>query len=245
MLGSADDRAEPWRSSPPARSPPSWGWRSFCGSSWDRWVTGSWPRPCPGGPAASPASPRPTASSAFPDQVEGSGQRPGDCRAAAAPGLDPQHHRGRGQPRQHPGCAGRPAPGRRRGLSLSSSHVGSMGGLMAVKRGLCHLAGSHLLDTQDGSYNVSYIKRYLPDMPVRLVNLVMRDQGLIVPRGNPKNIKGSRTWAARISSSSTARADPAPGSCWTTGSGSSASTRRRSRDTQTRSLPTWPWPWRS
>jgi putative molybdopterin biosynthesis protein len=80
------------------------------------------------------------------------------------------------------------------GLSLSSSHVGSMGGLMAVKRGLCHLAGSHLLDTADGSYNTGYIKRYLPELfaakQVRLINLVFRDQGLIVRPGNPKRIKG-------------------------------------------------------
>jgi molybdopterin molybdotransferase/putative molybdopterin biosynthesis protein len=75
-------------------------------------------------------------------------------------------------------------------LTLSSSHVGSMGGLMAVKRGVCHLAGSHLLDTQTGGYNLAYIKRYLPDIPVRLVNLVMREQGLIVPKGNPKGIRG-------------------------------------------------------
>ncbi len=75
-------------------------------------------------------------------------------------------------------------------LSLSSSHVGSMGGLMAVKRGVCHLAGTHLLDEADGSYNVTYIRKLLPDLPVRLVHLVMRDQGLIVPAGNPKGIRG-------------------------------------------------------
>ncbi|MFO7716132.1 molybdopterin biosynthesis protein [Desulfosarcina sp.] len=75
-------------------------------------------------------------------------------------------------------------------LTLSSSHVGSMGGLMAVKRGVCHLAGAHLLDTETGEYNHSYVKRYLPDVPVRLVNLVMRDQGLIIPKGNPKGITG-------------------------------------------------------
>jgi putative molybdopterin biosynthesis protein len=76
------------------------------------------------------------------------------------------------------------------GLTLSSSHVGSMGGLMAIKRGVCHLAGSHLLDTADGSYNRSYVRKYLPDEDIRLVHLVMRDQGLIVPRGNPKGIGG-------------------------------------------------------
>ena len=76
------------------------------------------------------------------------------------------------------------------GLTLSSSHVGSMGGLMAIKRGVCHLAGSHLLDTADGSYNRTYIRKFLPDRDVRLVHLVMRDQGLILPRGNPKGIGG-------------------------------------------------------
>jgi len=75
-------------------------------------------------------------------------------------------------------------------LTVSSSHVGSMGGVMAIKRGACHVAGSHLLDTEDGSYNVSYIKKYLPGLAVRLVHLVSRDQGLIVKRGNPKGIGG-------------------------------------------------------
>ncbi|MFP4347035.1 MAG: molybdopterin biosynthesis protein [Desulfococcaceae bacterium] len=75
-------------------------------------------------------------------------------------------------------------------LSLSSSHVGSMGGLMALRRGVCHLAGSHLLDTEDGTYNVSYVKRFLKDLPVRIVNLVFRDQGLIVAPNNPKGIRG-------------------------------------------------------
>ena len=65
-----------------------------------------------------------------------------------------------------------------------------MGGLMAIKKGVCHLAGSHLLDIEDGTYNISYIKKYLPDIRVKLVNLVYRDQGLIVPPGNPKQIKG-------------------------------------------------------
>ena len=75
-------------------------------------------------------------------------------------------------------------------ISLSSSHVGSMGGLMAIKRGGCHLAGSHLLDSEDGSYNVSYIRKYLPGRPVHLVTLVLRENGLIVARGNPKSIRG-------------------------------------------------------
>jgi putative molybdopterin biosynthesis protein len=75
-------------------------------------------------------------------------------------------------------------------ISVSSSHVGSMGGLMAIKRGSCHVAGTHLLDTTDGSYNVSYIQRILKDQPMRLVHLVERAQGLIVGKGNPKSIRG-------------------------------------------------------
>ena len=76
------------------------------------------------------------------------------------------------------------------GLSLSSSNVGSLGGLIALQRGEAHLAGSHLMDEETGEYNVSYVKRYLPGMPVVLVNLVYRDQGLIVPKGNPKGLAG-------------------------------------------------------
>ncbi len=79
-----------------------------------------------------------------------------------------------------------------RPFNLSSSHVGSMGGLMALKRGACHLAGSHLLDTETGRYNLPYIERFLAGRPVRVVHLVMRDQGLIVPAGNPKGISGIR-----------------------------------------------------
>jgi putative molybdopterin biosynthesis protein len=76
------------------------------------------------------------------------------------------------------------------GLTLSSSHVGSMGGLMAIKRGVCHLAGSHLLNPEDGSYNLSDIRKFLTDIPVKRVQLVFRDQGFMVSPGNPKNIKG-------------------------------------------------------
>ena len=75
-------------------------------------------------------------------------------------------------------------------IGISSSHVGSMGGLMAIRKGACHMAGAHLLDIEDGSYNISYIQKYLPGEKVWVINLVMRDQGLIVPKGNPKRITG-------------------------------------------------------
>jgi putative molybdopterin biosynthesis protein len=74
--------------------------------------------------------------------------------------------------------------------SLSSAHVGSMGGLLALKRGEAHMAGTHLLDEETGEYNVSYIKKLLSNTRTVLINLVYRTQGFIVPKGNPKGVKG-------------------------------------------------------
>ena len=66
---------------------------------------------------------------------------------------------------------------------------------MAVKRGEAHLAGSHLLDEETGEYNVPFIKKYLAGVPLILVNLAYREQGLLVPRGNPLGIKGFKDLA--------------------------------------------------
>ena len=70
-------------------------------------------------------------------------------------------------------------------LSMSPSHVGSMGGIMAIRRGEAHMAGCHLLDTADGSYNRSFIKKYFPKGGVKLISCVGRQQGLMVAKGNP------------------------------------------------------------
>jgi putative molybdopterin biosynthesis protein len=72
---------------------------------------------------------------------------------------------------------------------LVSSNVGSQGGLVALARGEAHLSGSHLLDPETGEYNVTYLPKYLPGVPVQLVALVQREQGFLVNKGNPKNIK--------------------------------------------------------
>jgi putative molybdopterin biosynthesis protein len=80
-------------------------------------------------------------------------------------------------------------------FGLSSSNVGSLGGLIALRNGYCHASGSHLLDTETGVYNISYIRHYLPDMRVKIVNLVFRQQGLIVAHGNPKGIAGIKDLA--------------------------------------------------
>ena len=73
-------------------------------------------------------------------------------------------------------------------MTLASSNVGSLGGLMALARGEAHMAGSHLLDEMTGEYNLSYIRRFLKGRSVLVVNLVQRIQGLILPKGNPKEI---------------------------------------------------------
>ena len=75
-------------------------------------------------------------------------------------------------------------------ITISSSNIGSMGGLLALEKGIAHFAGSHLLDTNTGDYNRSYIHRYIKSTPVTLVTLVHRWQGFMIAKGNPKNIQG-------------------------------------------------------
>jgi len=71
---------------------------------------------------------------------------------------------------------------------VSSSHIGSIGGIMSLKRNECHIAPIHLLDEKTGIYNESYIKKYFENEKIVLIKGVKRLQGLIVQKGNPKNI---------------------------------------------------------
>ena len=77
-------------------------------------------------------------------------------------------------------------------VTLASSNVGSLGGLVALRDGLCHIAGSHLLDTASGEYTLPYVDRVFgssaPDVAV--VRLVHREQGLMVAPGNPLRLGG-------------------------------------------------------
>jgi len=75
-------------------------------------------------------------------------------------------------------------------VTLASSNVGSLGGLVALRDGLCHLAGSHLLDPATGEYTMPYVRRVLGGAEVAVVRLVHRDQGLIVAPGNPLRLGG-------------------------------------------------------
>ena len=72
---------------------------------------------------------------------------------------------------------------------MSSAHVGSMGGIMAIRRGEAHAAGCHLLDTETGEYNTAFIKKYFPKGGVKLLRCVGRQQGLMLQKGNPLGIE--------------------------------------------------------
>jgi putative molybdopterin biosynthesis protein len=76
------------------------------------------------------------------------------------------------------------------GVTLASSNVGSLGGLVALRDGLCHVAGSHLLDPASGEYTLPYVDRVMGDRDVAVIRLVHRDQGLIVAPGNPLGLAG-------------------------------------------------------
>ncbi len=75
------------------------------------------------------------------------------------------------------------------GMNLSSAHLGSMGGIVAIGKGQAHLAGVHLFDPETAEYNLPYIKKMLPGVKTHLVNLAYRMQGWIVPRGNPDGLE--------------------------------------------------------
>lgn len=76
------------------------------------------------------------------------------------------------------------------GLKISASNIGSLGGLVALKRNEAHIIGTHLLDPATGEYNLPDLRRQHLLTKVVVMNLVIREQGLIVPIGNPKKIKG-------------------------------------------------------
>ncbi|HEX9264407.1 MAG TPA: molybdopterin biosynthesis protein [Candidatus Binatia bacterium] len=73
-------------------------------------------------------------------------------------------------------------------LKIAATNVGSLGGLLALQRGETHMAGTHLLDADTGTYNIPDIKRMIPKVPVVLVHLAQREQGILIARGNPKSI---------------------------------------------------------
>jgi putative molybdopterin biosynthesis protein len=73
---------------------------------------------------------------------------------------------------------------------LASVNAGSLGGIMALKKGETHLAGAHLLHPPSGEYNLPYLEEHVPELALRVVTFVGRTQGLIVAPKNPQKIQG-------------------------------------------------------
>ncbi len=69
-------------------------------------------------------------------------------------------------------------------------NTGSLGGLHAIKRGEADIAGIHMLDEATGEYNIPYYRRFGLEGKAVLVRGYSREQGLILPKGNPERIRG-------------------------------------------------------
>jgi len=74
-------------------------------------------------------------------------------------------------------------------VHLASTHLGSMGGITAVKNQSAHIAGVHLFDPDTNDYNFPFLEKFAPGLNFKLINLAIRHQGLMVAPGNPKNIQ--------------------------------------------------------
>jgi putative molybdopterin biosynthesis protein len=70
-------------------------------------------------------------------------------------------------------------------LHLLTMPIGSLDGLVALRQGVCHLAGCHLLDAASGAYNTPTVRQLFPDRRVKLITLAQRTQGLLLAPGNP------------------------------------------------------------
>lgn len=81
------------------------------------------------------------------------------------------------------------------GLKIAATNVGSVGGLLALARGETHIGGTHLLDPESGAYNIPDIQKMIPNVPLVLIHLAQREQGILVARGNPKAIAGLKDLA--------------------------------------------------
>ena len=73
---------------------------------------------------------------------------------------------------------------------LSAAHVGSLAGLIAINRKEAHISQSHLFDVESGLYNIPYIEKHVKNEKIKLIEFVSRQQGFIVPKGNPKRVNG-------------------------------------------------------
>lgn len=76
------------------------------------------------------------------------------------------------------------------GVRVIWETLGSSAALSALARGEVHLAGSHLYDPDSGEFNVPFVRRVLGDRAAIVIQLAYWEEGLLVPRGNPKRVRG-------------------------------------------------------
>ena len=126
-------------------------------------------------------------------------------------------------------------------VTLASSNVGSLGGLVALRDGLCHLAGSHLLDPATGEYTLPYLDRILGERAVAVVRLAHRDQGLIVAPGNPLGLTEIQDLTRAGVRYVNRQRGPAPACSSTTSCACRESVPMPSTATRAKSTLTWPW----
>lgn len=67
-------------------------------------------------------------------------------------------------------------------VELHSTHAGSMGGILALKKNECHAAPVHLL-ADNGDYNIPYLQKYMPGEEVVLLCIADRQQGIVSKEG--------------------------------------------------------------
>jgi putative molybdopterin biosynthesis protein len=78
----------------------------------------------------------------------------------------------------------------RLGIDLLALPVGSLEGLVALRQGVAHITGCHLLDIESGEYNRPFVRHFFPDRKMVMVTLADREQGLLLAPGNPHQIHG-------------------------------------------------------
>jgi putative molybdopterin biosynthesis protein len=75
------------------------------------------------------------------------------------------------------------------GMDLISTHTGSLSGILAIRSGVAGLATTHILDEDGETYNIPAVKKYLSEIPLQLIHIAKRQQGILIRKGNPLSIQ--------------------------------------------------------
>jgi molybdate-binding protein/DNA-binding XRE family transcriptional regulator len=75
------------------------------------------------------------------------------------------------------------------GIDLIAASCSSLQAISWLKAGKVHIAGSHLRDQKTGEPNVPIVKKLLPDGGYKIITFATWEQGLVVAKGNPKDIR--------------------------------------------------------